>query len=54
VQAVVMEGTGNIHVMAGHSGDPHLSLNSWVLGNVRDYSQSTLRDRDQKEGETGA
>jgi uncharacterized membrane protein YcaP (DUF421 family) len=54
VQAVVMEGTGNIHVMAGHSGDPRLSLNSWVLGNVRDYSQSTLRERDQKEGETGA
>jgi hypothetical protein len=49
-----MEGTGNIHVMAGHAGDQRLSLNSWVLDNVRDYSQSKLRERAQEEGETGA
>lgn len=42
VQAVVMEGTGNVHVL--HHHDQDVSRDAWVLENVRDYSRSALRE----------
>lgn len=35
VQAVIMEGTGNVHVLHGHG--QALPDNAWILQNVRDY-----------------
>lgn len=36
VQAVIMEGTGTVHVLRGHGHPP--DANAWILRNVRDYS----------------
>ncbi|MDX1609606.1 MAG: DUF421 domain-containing protein [Halofilum sp. (in: g-proteobacteria)] len=36
VEAVVMEGTGTVHVLHGHSDPPRPG--DWILRNVRDYS----------------
>lgn len=36
IEAVIMEGTGNIHVLHGHDTPPQ--PDAWVLQNVRDYS----------------
>lgn len=38
VEAVVMEGTGNVHVLHGH--EVALETDAWILQNVRDYSAS--------------
>jgi uncharacterized membrane protein YcaP (DUF421 family) len=36
VEAVVMEGTGTVHVLHGHDEPP--ARDAWILQNVRDYS----------------
>jgi uncharacterized membrane protein YcaP (DUF421 family) len=36
IEAVVMEGTGNVHVLHGHDAAP--GPGAWILQNVRDYS----------------
>lgn len=36
IEAVVMEGTGNVHVLHGHDVPP--GSDAWILQNVRDYS----------------
>lgn len=36
VEAVVMEGTGTVHVLHGHDDPP--TPDAWILQNVRDYS----------------
>lgn len=36
IEAVVMEGTGNVHVLHGHDAAP--GPDAWILKNVRDYS----------------
>lgn len=36
IEAVIMEGTGNVHVLHGHDAPPE--PDAWVLQNVRDYS----------------
>ncbi|OHV08756.1 DUF421 domain-containing protein [Kushneria phosphatilytica] len=46
VQAVIIEGTGNVHVLQGHGRE--LSPQDWVVGNVRDYS-GVLRHPDHPE-----
>lgn len=38
IEAVVMEGTGNVHVLHGHAAPP--GADAWILQNVRDYSAS--------------
>ncbi len=38
IEAVVMEGTGNVHVLHGHDVPP--GPDAWILKNVRDYSTS--------------
>ena len=40
VEAVIMEGTGTVHVLRGHGTAP--APDSWILENVRDYSGSRL------------
>lgn len=40
VQAVIMEGTGNVHVLHGH--ERAVTTDHWILHNVRDYSGSKL------------
>lgn len=52
VQAVVMEGTGHIHVL--HHHDQDLSRDAWVLENVRDYSRSTVRESTHPASASGA
>lgn len=42
IQAVVMEGTGNVNVLHDHDRAP--GADAWILQNVRDYS-GTLRPR---------
>ncbi|RKR03443.1 uncharacterized protein DUF421 [Kushneria sinocarnis] len=44
VQAVIIEGTGNVHILHGHGRD--LSSDDWVVENVRDYS-GVLRSPDE-------
>ncbi|MGM0451500.1 MAG: hypothetical protein ACQERE_11765, partial [Pseudomonadota bacterium] len=41
VEAVIMEGTGTVHVLRGHGAAPE--PDSWILKNVRDYSGSLNR-----------
>ncbi len=41
VEAVVMEGTGNVHVLHGHDAPPE--PDSWILQNVRDYSGTGVK-----------
>jgi uncharacterized membrane protein YcaP (DUF421 family) len=36
IEAVIMEGTGNVHVLHGHDAPP--GPDAWILQNVRDYS----------------
>lgn len=36
VEAVIMEGTGTVHVLWGHGTSP--APDAWILQNVRDYS----------------
>lgn len=36
VEAVIMEGTGTVHVLRGHNAAP--PPDAWILKNVRDYS----------------
>lgn len=36
IEAVVMEGTGTVHVLHGHDAPPE--PDAWILQNVRDYS----------------
>ncbi len=41
IEAVVMEGTGNVHVLHGHDAPPE--PDSWILQNVRDYSGAGVK-----------
>lgn len=45
VEAVVMEGTGTVHVLHGHDNPP--GPDAWILQNVRDYSAPAADRRDR-------